>query len=147
MGAARKPGSAVRLPSTRPPTAWITTVIAPGVPVAPGSARRRRYDSGVVPGARGREPAVPGSLDRPGQPHAPHQPGPNHIPGQLRSPSPPPEPLPTPDRPDAPRPADHAAAPDELAPWSRADLQHRLERLPPGPPSSPYRPDLSRDQP
>ncbi len=90
---------------------------------------------------------MPGSLDRPGQPHAPHQPGPNHIPGQLRSPSPPPEPLPTPDRPDAPRPADHAAATDELAPWSRADLQQRLERLPPGHPSSPYSPGLSRDQP
>jgi hypothetical protein len=98
-------------------------------------------------GARRREPTVPGSLDRPGQPQAPDQPGPNHMPGQLRSPSPPPERLPAPDRPDAARPADRAAATDEPVPWSRADLQQRLERLPRGHPSSPHRPGLSRGQP
>ena len=89
-----------------------------------------------------------GSLDRPGQPHAPDdRPTPDHMPGQLRSPSPPPERLPTPDRPDAARPADRAAATDEPVPWSRADLEQRLERLPAGHPSSPHSPGLSRDQP
>jgi hypothetical protein len=57
------------------------------------------------------------------------------MPGQLRTRSPRPEP----DRADEARPADAARgrAGDERVLWSRADLQHRLERLPPGHPSSP----------
>jgi hypothetical protein len=55
------------------------------------------------------------------------------MPGQLRTASPRPEQ----DRADEARPADRPRPPDEPAPWSRADLQQRLERLPPGHPSSP----------
>jgi hypothetical protein len=78
---------------------------------------------------------VPGSADRPGRSHAPDQPDASEMPGQLRTRSPRPEP----DRADEARPADAARgrAGDERVPWSRADLQHRLERLPPGHPSSP----------
>jgi hypothetical protein len=44
-------------------------------------------------------------------------------------------------------PADRLAAPDQPAPSSRADLRHRLERLPPAHPSSPRSADTGRDQP
>ncbi len=78
---------------------------------------------------------MPGSADRPGRSHAPDQQDASEMPGQLRAASPRPEP----DRADEARPADAARgrAGDERVPWSRADLQHRLERLPPGHPSSP----------
>jgi hypothetical protein len=76
---------------------------------------------------------VPGSLDRPGQPHAPDQPEANDTPRQLRS---------TPPRPDLPTIAessddtDRLAARDRPGRWSRAELRQRLEHLPPGHPSS-----------
>jgi hypothetical protein len=56
------------------------------------------------------------------------------MPGQLRTASSRAEP----DRADEARPADAARdqAGDEPVPWSRADLQQRLERLPPSHPSS-----------
>jgi hypothetical protein len=90
--------------------------------------------------------AVPGALDRPDQPRLSDLPDQDNVPGQLRSPSPRPEPLPKTDRPDETGPADRAAATDDLVAWSRADLQERLGRLPPGHPSSPRIADLSRDQ-
>jgi hypothetical protein len=90
--------------------------------------------------------AVPGALDRPDQPRSSDQPDTNKMPGQLRSPSPRPEPLPKTDRPDETGPTDRAAATDDPVAWSRADLQERLGRLPPGHPSSPRIADLSRDQ-
>jgi hypothetical protein len=85
---------------------------------------------------------VPGSADRPGRSHAPDQPDASEMPGQLRTASPRSEP----DRADEARPADAARdrSGDERVPWSRADLQQRLERLPPGHPSSP---DQGRDEP
>jgi hypothetical protein len=76
---------------------------------------------------------VPGSLDRPGQPHAPDQPEGNDAPRQLRSAS---------SRPDLPTVADSSDETDRLATddrpgrWSRAELRQRLEHLPPGHPSS-----------
>ena len=78
---------------------------------------------------------MPGSADRPGRSHAPDQPDASEMPGQLRTAPPRPEP----DRADEARPADatRGRAGDERVPWSRADLQQRLERLPPGHPSSP----------
>ena len=78
---------------------------------------------------------MPGSADRPGRSHAPDQQDASEMPGQLRAASPRPEQ----DRADEARPADAARgrAGDERVPWSRADLQQRLERLPPGHPSSP----------
>jgi hypothetical protein len=78
---------------------------------------------------------VPGSADRPVRSHAPDQPDASEMPGQLRTASPRPEP----GRADEARPADAAGgrSGDERVPWSRADLQQRLERLPPGHPSSP----------
>jgi hypothetical protein len=75
---------------------------------------------------------LPGSLDRPGQPHAPDHPEANDGPRQLRSAS----------RPDLPTVAessdetDRLAASDRPERWSKADLRQRLERLPPGHPSS-----------
>jgi len=89
---------------------------------------------------------VPGSLDRPSQPHAPDQADTREMPGQLRPVPPRPERPPDSDRPDEARPADHAAATDQPMPWSRADLRQRLERLLPGHPSSPRTADLSRNQ-
>jgi hypothetical protein len=68
------------------------------------------------------------------------------MPGQLPSPSSRPGPLPKTDRPDETGPKDRAAATDQPVAWSRADLQQRLERLPPGHPSSARTADLSRDQ-
>jgi hypothetical protein len=76
---------------------------------------------------------VPGPADRPGHVRAPDQPGANEMPGQLRSASVRSEP----DHADQARPADRAWARDEPVPWSRTDLHKRLERLPPGHPSSP----------
>jgi hypothetical protein len=68
---------------------------------------------------------VPGSLDRPGQPHAPDGAGADQRARRL-----------PPERFDQPGPADRPASGDEPARWSRADLRQRLERLPPGHPSS-----------
>jgi hypothetical protein len=82
---------------------------------------------------------VPGSLDRPGQPHVPDQPETNDATKQLRS---------APSRPDLPTVAENSDESDRLATnerpgrWSRAELRHRLEHLPPGHPSS-----LQRDEP
>jgi hypothetical protein len=90
--------------------------------------------------------AVPGSLDRPDQPRSSDQPDTNKMPGQLRSPSPQPGALPKTERLDETGPTDRAAASDEPTSWSRADLQERLERLPPGHPSSTRVADLSSDQ-
>ena len=78
------------------------------------------YDGAALQGTLRREPTVPGSRDWPGQPDAPD------TPRQLR-----------PERFDETRPADRLAADDHPARWSRDDLRHRLERLPPGHPSSP----------
>jgi hypothetical protein len=67
---------------------------------------------------------VPGSRDRPVQPYAAGQPD---APQRLSA-----DPQPRPaDR------ADRLAAADQPPRWSRAELQQRLERLPPGHPSSP----------
>jgi hypothetical protein len=82
---------------------------------------------------RRRELTVPGSADRPGQPPAPDQPDPTDGPGRLRSASP---------RPDLPATLDRAderslaESGDHAGRWSKADLRQRLERLPPGHPSS-----------
>ncbi len=71
---------------------------------------------------------MPGSLDRAGRQHAPDPPDANDVPGQLRR--------------DLPAVTDRSEATDRLAMsdqperWSRADLRQRLERLPPGHPSS-----------
>jgi hypothetical protein len=77
----------------------------------------------------GREPTVPGSWDRPGQSSVPERPDAPETPGQLLRES----------RRDADgaEPADRLATGDPPPRWSRADLQQRLERLPPGHPSSP----------
>jgi hypothetical protein len=83
---------------------------------------------------------VPGLADRPGHSHAPDQPDASEMPAQLRTASP----QPAPDRADEATPVDRPRPGDERVPWSRADLQQRLERLPPGHPSSP---DHSRDEP
>jgi hypothetical protein len=85
---------------------------------------------------------VPGSADRPTHSHAPDRPDASEMPGQLRTATPRPEP----DRADEARPADAARgrSGDERVPWSRADLQQRLERLPPGHPSSPIDADIPR---
>jgi hypothetical protein len=79
---------------------------------------------------------VPGSRDWPGQPDAPDQPDASDTPGQLRPISPRPDSAAGPDRSDTTRPADRLAADDQQARWSRDDLRQRLERLPPGHPSS-----------
>jgi hypothetical protein len=76
---------------------------------------------------------VPGPLDRPAQQHAPERPDATDTPGRLR---------PTGHRADLPAAADRSDAADRLAlteepaRWSKADLRQRLERLPPGHPSS-----------
>jgi hypothetical protein len=82
---------------------------------------------------------VPGSRDWPGQPDAPD------TPRQLRSGSPRPD-SPS-ERSDEARPADGLAADDRPARWSRDDLRQRLERLPPGHPSSPHADDRDRSSP
>jgi len=68
-----------------------------------------------------REPSVPGSPDRP---LAPDQPA--ETPQRLRVAGP-----------DSARLTDRPADADRPAPWSRPDLRLRLDRLPPGHPSSP----------
>lgn len=68
---------------------------------------------------------MPGSLDRPGQPHAPDGAGADYQARRL-----------PPERFDQAGPADRPASGDEPGRWSRADLRQRLERLPPGHPSS-----------
>jgi hypothetical protein len=72
---------------------------------------------------------VPRSLDRPGQPAVPDRPGPTEAPARLR------------DLPAAADRADQRSLADSGR-WSKADLRQRLERLPPGHPSS-----LSSDDP
>jgi hypothetical protein len=72
---------------------------------------------------------VPGSWDRPSQSRAPEQPDAHKTLEQLSRESP--------RNADWAEPADHLATDDHPARWSRADLQQRLERLPPGHPSSP----------
>lgn len=88
--------------------------------------------------------AVPGSLHRPDQSYCADQPD---AQGELRQLSPRSEPFARPDGRDEPRSADRAAAPDQPVPWSRAGLRERLERLPPGHPSSPHNADLSTRSP
>jgi len=86
--------------------------------------------------AAGREPPVPGSLDRPGRPHPLDPPGPPDADGKpkrLRPESPRLAPPTVADGPDA---TDHLATGDPPVRWSKADLRQRLERLPPGHPSS-----------
>jgi hypothetical protein len=75
---------------------------------------------------------VPGPADRPGHLRTPDPPDANGMPGRLPSASP----QQGPDNAEEARPADRAQATDERVPWSRADLAERLERLPPGHPSS-----------
>jgi hypothetical protein len=77
---------------------------------------------------------VPGSRDWPAQQNAPDQ---QNAPTQLRSASPRPDSAPGPERSDAAGPVDRLAADEQHARWSRDDLRQRLERLPPGHPSSP----------
>jgi hypothetical protein len=100
----------------------------------------------VLPDYRGvqrREPTVPGSLDRPDRQHAPDPLDANDVPEQLRPASP---------RPDLPGVADRSEATDHLVTsdrperWSRADLSQRLERLPPGHPSSLLSDDPDTDE-
>jgi len=80
---------------------------------------------------------VPRSRDWPGQRDAPDQPNAPDTPRHLRQASPRPDSPPGPERSDTTRPADRLAASDQHARWSRDDLRQRLERLPPGHPSSP----------
>ena len=87
---------------------------------------------------------MPGSRDRR---LAPDQPDSTDAPRQLQPALPRPDPQPKLDRLDEARPADRPAAQDQPVPWSRADLRQRLERLPPGHPSSPRSADPSRDRP
>jgi hypothetical protein len=103
--------------------------------------------AGVWQGAQRRELAVPGSLDRPGQADAPDQPDAPDRTERLRSASQRPHASPEPDFPDQGRPVDHLPPGDQPARWSRADLRHRLELLPPGHPSSPPGEDLDHGQP
>ncbi len=72
---------------------------------------------------------MPRSLDQPGQPPVPDRPDLTEAPGRSR------------DLPAAPDRGDQRA-PADAGRWSKADLQQRLEHLPPGHPSS-----LSRDRP
>src|SRR4249920_1650356 len=90
------------------------------------------------------ERTVPGSRDWPGQWHAPDQPD---TPGQLPSASPRPDSPSKPERPDETRPADRLTADDQRPQWSRDDLRQRLERLPPGHPSSPRNDAPDRNEP
>jgi hypothetical protein len=64
--------------------------------------------------------AVPGSLDRPGHPHAPDGPDRRLPPERLAEPG----------------SADRLPSSPESGRWSRDELRQRLERLPPGHPSS-----------
>ena len=72
---------------------------------------------------------MPGSWDRPSQSRAPEQAEAHKTLEQLSRESP--------RDADWAEPADHLPTDDHPARWSRADLQQRLERLPPGHPSSP----------
>jgi hypothetical protein len=79
---------------------------------------------------------VPGSLDRPGWPRPldpPDPPDADGTPKRLRPASPRLHPPTVADGPDE---TDHSATGDPPVRWSRADLRQRLERLPPGHPSS-----------
>jgi hypothetical protein len=87
---------------------------------------------------------VPGSRDWPGQRHAPDR---LDTPGQLRPASSRPDSPPGPERSDETRPTDRLASDDQQVRWSRDDLRQRLERLPPGHPSSPRGDAPDRDQP
>ena len=76
---------------------------------------------------------MPRSLDRPGQPSVPDQSDVTEAPGRSRSAS---------SRPDLPATLDRAdqralsESGDHAGRWSKADLRQRLDRLPPGHPSS-----------
>lgn len=76
---------------------------------------------------------MPRSLDRPGQPPVPDEPDATEAPGRLRPES---------SRPDLPATLDRAdqralaESGDHGGRWSKADLRQRLDRLPPGHPSS-----------
>jgi hypothetical protein len=79
---------------------------------------------------------VPGSLDRPGRPRPldpPDPPDADGTPRRLRPASPR---LAAPTVADGPDETDHLATGDSPLRWSKADLRQRLERLPPGHPSS-----------
>lgn len=83
-----------------------------------------------------KEPPVPGSLDRPGRPRPPDPPDlpdSEGAPRRLRPASPWSESPTVADRSDQ---TDDLATGDPPVRWSRADLRQRLERLPPGHPSS-----------
>ena len=101
------------------------------------------YDGDDITALRG-ELSVPGSRDWPGQRPAPDQPD---APTQLRSASPRLDAAPGPERSDATRPADRLAADNQHERWSRDDLRQRLERLPPGHPSSPRTDATDRNEP
>ena len=90
---------------------------------------------------------MPGSRDWPGQRHAPDQPDTPDAPRQLRPTPPRPDTPPDPDRSDEAGPADRLAPGDQQARWSRDDLRQRLERLPPGHPSSPRTDAPDRNEP
>jgi len=90
---------------------------------------------------------VPGSLDRPGWPRPLDPPDPPDADGtseRLRPASPR---LNPPTVADGPKETDHSATGDPSVRWSRADLRQRLERLPPGHPSSPRSDAPDHDQP
>lgn len=86
------------------------------------------YDGGGAT-ARGRELTVPGSSDRPGRYATPERQDAPETPRQLLRES-------SLDA-DSAESADRLATSDPPQRWSRADLAQRLERLPPGHPSSP----------
>jgi hypothetical protein len=88
---------------------------------------------------------MPGSPDRQGQSHPLEGPDTPDMRGRLRSAAPT-DSRHKPDLPDETRPSDQLAADDRPARWSRADLTQRLDRLPPGHPSSPDSADLTHDR-
>jgi hypothetical protein len=107
---------------------WVVTAVVAQVRLAVATA-------GHYWGA-GREPPVPGSLDRSGRPRPldpVDMPDAERAPERLRPASPRSESPTVADRSDQ---TDHLATGDPSVRWSKADLRHRLERLPPGHPSS-----------
>jgi len=79
---------------------------------------------------------VPGSLDRSGRPHPLDPADPPDADGAPKRLRPAPPRLAPPTVADRPDETDHLAPGDPSARWSKADLRQRLERLPPGHPSS-----------
>jgi hypothetical protein len=95
----------------------------------------------------GREPPVPGSFDRPGPPRPldpPDPPDADGAPGRLRPAS---SRSGSPTAADRPDETDRIATGDPPVRWSKADLRQRLERLPPGHPSSLRADTPDHDQP